>query len=416
MKKVSLSIPTLTILSACIALAITPAWADDLTVFSNGSVADANDVNANFTELETRIDTISLTPGEAGAAGAQGIQGNQGFQGNQGLTGAAGATGAQGVQGVSGSRGATGATGLLGLKGDNGAQGVIGDAGAKGEVGNTGAVGATGAQGVIGDAGAKGEVGNNGIDGRNASVDEINEIKERISDVNNETLNNVMAVSNIMEDVLHIEQIADIDRDNSFDIIGRLDGRVDDNEVSIDDMSFKIFNNENNIQNNSDNRVIGEVEGNLQYWDGMTWSMIAPPTADNQVLQSGNEEIKWVNKQEIYGCRIWDDLGIDGIYANAVGTNASIDVNTEDGFESLHIRYIGANGLEYDFGLSRDDTELLYFYEASKDNQSSRYVNFRVITTDMNSRNPDYELVSPKEFDYCLAVLKRAIVNSSSYI
>jgi hypothetical protein len=45
------------------------AQAADLVVFSNGGVADADDVNANFNELGARIETISLTPGPAGAAG-----------------------------------------------------------------------------------------------------------------------------------------------------------------------------------------------------------------------------------------------------------------------------------------------------------------------------------------------------------
>jgi hypothetical protein len=43
------------------------AQAAPLVVFSNGGVADANDVNANFNELETRIETITLTPGPVGA-------------------------------------------------------------------------------------------------------------------------------------------------------------------------------------------------------------------------------------------------------------------------------------------------------------------------------------------------------------
>jgi hypothetical protein len=133
MKKTPSGIPALAILSVCITLTITPAWADDLKVFSNGSVADANDVNANFTELETRIETISLTPGEAGAAGAQGAQGNQGF---------IGITGATGAQGLPGNTGATGSMGLNGTDGTNGAEGETGAAGATGSQGEVGATGA----------------------------------------------------------------------------------------------------------------------------------------------------------------------------------------------------------------------------------------------------------------------------------
>jgi hypothetical protein len=158
MKTTLIGIPALTILSACISLIVTPAWADDLTVFSNGKVADANDVNANFNELETRIKTISLTPGETGAVGAQGIQGSQGF------TGAAGANGAQGIQGLSGNAGTNGVNGAVGAKGDagvNGAQGLSGDAGADGVAGAQGIQGLAGADSIV--AGADGADGADGI-------------------------------------------------------------------------------------------------------------------------------------------------------------------------------------------------------------------------------------------------------------
>jgi hypothetical protein len=128
MKKTPLSIPVLAILSVCITLTITPAWADELTVFSNGSVADANDVNGNFTELETRIETISLTPGETGAVGAQGIQG---FTGSDGANGSDGATG---VDGAPGSKGDIGETGDKGDIGAAGADGTMYDGAASGDM------------------------------------------------------------------------------------------------------------------------------------------------------------------------------------------------------------------------------------------------------------------------------------------
>jgi hypothetical protein len=176
MKKVSLSIPTLAILSVCITLTITPAWADDLKVFSNGSVADANDVNANFAELETRIETTSLTPGEAGAAGAQGAQGNQGFigvtgaTGAQGLPGNTGATGAMGLNGTNGAKGADGAAGEQGIQGLAGDTGAAGEQGIQGLAGDTGAAGGQGIQGLAGDTGAAGEQGIQGLAGATGSM------------------------------------------------------------------------------------------------------------------------------------------------------------------------------------------------------------------------------------------------------
>jgi hypothetical protein len=128
MKTTLIGIPALTILSMCISLIVTPAWAEDLTVFSNGKVADANDVNANFNELETRIKTISLTPGATGAVGPQGATGAVGPQGIPG----SGADGAKGETGAAGAKGDTGDTGadsiVAGPKGDTGDVGPAGSA------------------------------------------------------------------------------------------------------------------------------------------------------------------------------------------------------------------------------------------------------------------------------------------------
>jgi len=129
LKKIGMAVSTV-----CLGLVISSAHAAaPLIVFSNGNVADANDVNANFTELETRINTISLTPGPKGDTGATGPQGIQG------LTGADGATGATGPQGIQGLTGATGPQGNQGNQGNQGIQGIQGIQGVKGDTGATGA-------------------------------------------------------------------------------------------------------------------------------------------------------------------------------------------------------------------------------------------------------------------------------------
>ena len=111
------------IVSGYMTMMVGIAQAAPLVVFNNGDVADANDVNANFNELETRIDTISLTPGPQGPAGADGATGPQG---PIGLTGPAGADGATGPQGPAGADGATGPQGPIGLTGPQGPQGPAG--------------------------------------------------------------------------------------------------------------------------------------------------------------------------------------------------------------------------------------------------------------------------------------------------
>jgi hypothetical protein len=104
------------------------AQAAPLVVFSNGGVADADDVNANFNELGARIETISLTPGADGANGTNGAAGNDG------------AAGADST--VAGPKGDTGTAGAIGGIGDTGAKGDTGAAGADSTVaGPTGPAG-----------------------------------------------------------------------------------------------------------------------------------------------------------------------------------------------------------------------------------------------------------------------------------
>ncbi|VAW64145.1 hypothetical protein MNBD_GAMMA09-1300 [hydrothermal vent metagenome] len=64
-----------TIVAACFGLAAVSLQAAPLKTFSNGSVADANDVNANFSELVARINSISSTVGAQGPQGPSGANG-----------------------------------------------------------------------------------------------------------------------------------------------------------------------------------------------------------------------------------------------------------------------------------------------------------------------------------------------------
>ena len=76
--------------------------------------------------------------GETGSTGAKGDQGIQGIQGETGLTGLTGAKGDQGIQGIQGE------TGLTGAKGDQGIQGIQGETGVIGPQGSQGLTGAAG--------------------------------------------------------------------------------------------------------------------------------------------------------------------------------------------------------------------------------------------------------------------------------
>lgn len=81
MNNLTLKILGAAVSAACLSLTISTTYAAALVNFSNGAVADADDVNHNFNELATRIDNVSTTPGEIGPAGPQGAPGVDGTDG-----------------------------------------------------------------------------------------------------------------------------------------------------------------------------------------------------------------------------------------------------------------------------------------------------------------------------------------------
>ena len=115
------------IVASSLIFAIGGVQAAELIQFSNGSVADANDVNHNFDELAARIDAVETTAGPQGPAGPQGEPGVAGPVGPAGPTGPVGPIGPQGTAGADG---AAGPRGLAGPQGPQGIPGATGPAGA----------------------------------------------------------------------------------------------------------------------------------------------------------------------------------------------------------------------------------------------------------------------------------------------
>ncbi|MBA6340906.1 DUF1566 domain-containing protein [Colwellia sp. MB02u-10] len=300
MKKTPIGIPVLAILSVCISLAVTPALAGDLTVFSNGSVANANDVNANFNELETRIETISLTPGTAGATGAQGIQGAQGLPGNAGADGALGLVGAQGIQGDAGTTGAQGAKGLPGNAGADGAlglvgaQGIQGDAGAtgaqgvqglSGNVGADGALGLTGAQGIQGDAGATGAQGVQGLSGNTGATGATGLLGLKGADgamgsAGDQGIQGLAGADSIVAGPEGIQGAT-----GASGVQG-LTGNT--GAAGADGIMYN-----------------GAFEGDMQYWNGNAWMMISAPAEDASSLSFCDGQPTWTQGE----CPVFYEIG-----------------------------------------------------------------------------------------------------------
>ena len=93
-------------------------------VFQNGTPANADQVNQNFSALAEAIDNIPAGP--EGPAGPMGPPGPRGAQGPQGPEGPAGPAGAQGPQGAIGPVGPIGPPGLMGPIGPQGPEGPAG--------------------------------------------------------------------------------------------------------------------------------------------------------------------------------------------------------------------------------------------------------------------------------------------------
>ena len=91
-------------------------FADVPYIFSNGTPANADQVNANFENLDIRIQNIPAGP--AGPPGPQGIPGQNGANGNNGIDGQDGADGAPGMQGPPGPQGNPGPQGDPGPPGE----------------------------------------------------------------------------------------------------------------------------------------------------------------------------------------------------------------------------------------------------------------------------------------------------------
>jgi len=115
----------LVVITGCLSMMMNTSHAAVPNIFSNGAVADADDVNQNFTHLDDRITNISLTPGPTGPAGPQGLPGVNGQNGLNGLDGQDGATGPAGTTGPQGPAGTDGTDGTNGINGTDGVGIVI---------------------------------------------------------------------------------------------------------------------------------------------------------------------------------------------------------------------------------------------------------------------------------------------------
>jgi hypothetical protein len=181
----------------------------------------------------------------AGAAGRNGIDGARGATGPQGLAGAAST-----VAGPTGPQGQSGAASTV--AGPTGADGKDGATGAQGTAGNDGAIGAAGPQGANGANGATGPqglVGNDGAAGAAGLTTSVNAIVQRDGNI-------TLTTTNIPEG----------DKKYYTEALVSANADVAANKAKVGQAS-------------------GTVSGDMQYWNGTAWVVIATTPNEGATLQ-----------------------------------------------------------------------------------------------------------------------------------
>lgn len=122
----------------------------------------------------------------------QPLRGEKGEKGDKGEAGIPGEKGDRGERGLPGADGQVGSIGPIGPQGIEGKPGPIGERGQQGEVGPIGPTGERGLQGERGERGQQGELGiqgergpqgERGADGKNATLEEMEQVSRRLFSV-----------------------------------------------------------------------------------------------------------------------------------------------------------------------------------------------------------------------------------------
>lgn len=156
------------VIVAILGLLPTISYSQDLVEFENGQVADADDMNANFSSLKEAIDSISIEAGATLLTGEGAPIGSTGAIGDVFIDTLSYAF--YGPKTENGWGNGVSLVGPTGLTGADGPQGPQGETGARGPKGDTGDTGAVGPQGPKGDNGFDGEDGRDGADGTSCSA------------------------------------------------------------------------------------------------------------------------------------------------------------------------------------------------------------------------------------------------------
>jgi hypothetical protein len=246
------------------------------------------------------------TNGAAGLAGTTGLTGAAGTDGATGLTGAAGtngADGATGLTGATGSQGIQGSTGPTGTAGTNGAAGLAGTTGLTGAAGTNGADGATGSQGIQGDAGATGTAGTNGTVGLTGAAGAAGVAGTNGADgatglagaTGTNGLDGATGLAgatgtNGLDGATGLTGAAGLP--TSVNAIAQIDGNITLTTTYIPEGDNKYYTDAL-VSANADvilntlkvGQASGTVSGDMQYWNGTAWVVIATTPNEGATLQ-----------------------------------------------------------------------------------------------------------------------------------
>jgi TolA-binding protein len=238
------------------------------------------------------------------------------------------------------------------------------------------------------------------------SEEQISEMNERI-DVNEDNIESIVNKDKVSE-----EQISEMDRRVDVNAV-RIESIVNKDKVSeeqISEMDRRVDVNAVRIDNIENREVVGELVGNLQYWDGDNWNLIAPPedgTDNTKVLKYDRNGFEWVAEQTT--CRLWNFRVFNDAYVAALSNYGSVRQDSE-GIRYSYRKYEQKYRIiKVNMFLGSIDNETLKYESLVIMDANYIKTEYYISTNTNNDIQGKVEIVSQGEFEACIAIKDDAV-------